>query len=491
MNESITHNRNRLVVKVLWFCLLLGITAVIAIGQSPQVIYTVAIAGFILITIPAVLVWKKRFIRQTVYVITVCLNLLTFIIIESDHTIGSFMMIFFALAVVTLYNNRFPILLSGFLGIGMSIYFFIQYSDTIFHGQFISTIAIVDLIFFLVTLTLYFQAKIGSQLQMDTELKQNEALVSKQEMEKVIIQVKAVLDEMKSFQIGLEHNMESTSRVSQELSIAFGEIAKGVEQQAVSVNEIGEAIGSMGLKIESVTSSADLMSKLSEEASGITRQGNDQITKLSNEMGRVGKSHEVTVSVIEELQQQMSEISGITEVIGGLARQTNLLSLNAAIEASRAGDAGLGFAVVAREVRKLSEESAGAVNQINQIVEALQHKVTQTSQEVEKSSSAIEASTSAVQIVTEMFSQIDDRTHQVFERADDVDRDMVVLQTSSRNVLEEATSVSGITEQHSASIEEVTASIEDQEQRVVQLTVSMKQLEQLMTRLQGLVSEQK
>ena len=136
-----------------------------------------------------------------------------------------------------------------------------------------------------------------------------------------------------------------------------------------------------------------------ETGSGYVQTSVEQIQNIQTEVNKVA-------TIVHAFNQRSSEISQIVEVINDISDQTNLLALNAAIEAARAGEHGRGFAVVADEVRKLSEQTALATNDIQALIDSSIEDTQQITMEMERSKEAVKQGVSTVNSVGEVFTTI-------------------------------------------------------------------------------------
>ncbi len=150
-------------------------------------------------------------------------------------------------------------------------------------------------------------------------------------------------------------NVRQVASATGQASTAIGQISDGSQSQMNAIKQIAVGVSQTGRAVEEVSSSAQMSSNHAKEAAAMVSQGRGQIVQM--------------VDAVNAIAASAKEITKITDVIGQIATQTNMLSLNAAIEAARAGDAGKGFAVVAEEVGKLAEHSGRAVLEINTLVE--------------------------------------------------------------------------------------------------------------------------
>ncbi len=308
-----------------------------------------------------------------------------------------------------------------------------------------------------------------------------------------------------------------TAESVEQMTRAIDGVARGAQDQNVSVTKAAEITSGLSRTIEQVAGNAQSVTRDSAGAAEAARLGARTVAETVNGMQRIKSKVHLSAQAVTEMGARSDQIGTIVELIEDIASQTNLLALNAAIEAARAGEHGKGFAVVADEVRKLAERSGAATKEIGGLIKAIQKTVTEAVRAMEDGGQEVENGVRLANESGEALATILKAAEAVYRQAEEAGKGAAQMSAASNQlvaavegvsaVVEENTAateqmaagttevtraienIAAVSEENSAAIEEVSASTEQMSAQMQEITVSASTLAEMALALQGVVDQ--
>ncbi|PKN98726.1 MAG: hypothetical protein CVU42_10950 [Chloroflexi bacterium HGW-Chloroflexi-4] len=267
----------------------------------------------------------------------------------------------------------------------------------------------------------------------------------------------------------------STSNSVDQMARAIEGVAKGAQEQSLSVSKATEITDQISAAIRQVAQNANAVSTDSASAADAAQKGSQTVEITLTGMQTIKTKVGAASLKIEEMGQRSQEIGAIIETIEDIASQTNLLALNAAIEAARAGEQGKGFAVVADEVRKLAERSTLATKEIGSLIKGIQNTVSEAVQAMEESSIEVKQGVENANLAGQALTDILAATDAVNKQAALASEATARMEAASQELVNAVDAVSQIVEQNTAATEEMAATSNEVAQSIEHISTSTQQ----------------
>ncbi len=287
----------------------------------------------------------------------------------------------------------------------------------------------------------------------------------------------------------LSSSSEESSRASEHISETIQDLAENSETQMKLMASSSKEIRRVNETTGSITDRAKMVAETAEQTSVVSAEGASRISEVTKQMKSINHNVATLGQSIATLESRMNKIGDITMVITDISSQTNLLALNAAIEAARAGEQGKGFAVVADEVRKLAEQTAGSAEQITSLISQIQADSNNTSLSMTTAANEVNAGIGIVQDAGDSFAKIEKSVSQLVTLVEEVSESLDHLKEHTNTINNSILEVNSMASEAASSTENVSAATEEQVASMQEIAASSTSLAQLATDLQEKIKQ--
>lgn len=315
------------------------------------------------------------------------------------------------------------------------------------------------------------------------------SVVSEQSQNSTIIdRVKNVITDLKASSFKITDSVARLNDLSETINNSSSEIQGGTFEQSKEAEKTLEVANVLAQKVRDINEKSQTTINKSRVVKGKNELGMKSINELSNKLVEsTSTTSNVSVS-IKQLSEMSSTIESILEAINSIASQTNMLSLNASIEAARAGDAGKGFVVLANEIRKLSEQSSNSAKQIHDIIKAISNNIISIGNSFEAVETVVENSNTALKNTSLVYEDIRISVDNMINQIESLNDDLNSINDTKNNVLASIEVFSSISQQTAACTEEVNSNVNKQLISVQEIKEAVIVLDSMVDSLDKLVN---
>ena len=303
-------------------------------------------------------------------------------------------------------------------------------------------------------------------------------------LKEMLNNISAVSEALSNQSNNLTQTSYEVKEGSNQIAVTMQALATGSETQVNITSELSSSMGAFTTEVKNANQSGEIVYDSSQKVLGLTKDGSKLMTSSINQMSIIDQIVKEAVEKVKGLDDQSQEISKLVGVIKAIAEQTNLLALNAAIEAARAGEHGKGFAVVADEVRKLAEQVSLSVTDITQIVNNIQNETKLVTSSLQGGYKEVESGKNQIVTTGHTFEEIERSLSEMANGVQFISRTLGTIATNSDGINNSISEIASVSEEAAAGIEETAASVE-------QSSGSMEEIANSATRLNDLANDLK
>lgn len=260
------------------------------------------------------------------------------------------------------------------------------------------------------------------------------------------------------------------------VSVAMSDMDAGIVSQVEDTDNGYHQMEAFAESINAITNKAEVIGNVAKSTKTIVEEGTTVVADLKVQSLSTAELTGTIITDIRELQSKSADIGSVIETINGIAKQTNMLSLNASIEAARAGAAGRGFAVVADEIRKLADQSVAAVKDIESIIKNIQNQTIKTAESAGNAGEMLKSQSKALNGTVDMFGRIGTQFDELLGEITEILTGMRSIAESKDNVLDTIKNIAAVTEETSASTTTVKDTVQAEVSAVEALSIRAEEL---------------
>ena len=448
---------------------------------------TTFIIGTIILFVPTLLVNVLKLNHPALkYIIVLCAALFVTMIAVTltFHAVAFYV---FAIAIAALYFSRKLTVFAAIITIlgtaaGQLIAFFVHTTTdhnlttlfkTVVFGIAPRTLILVALTALFAMLSRRTASMVGSLMSAE---QQNIMREKSLEVSKKLLETVTELDGISSA------SAESNRSIADESS----EVMRGSDLNSTKLTEVEESMRSISANLSKLSEMSGQIAALATDSEKITSENDALISNAYSSMSEVCKSTDESREIIRSLSEQSNQIVGIAKVITDISLQTNILAINASIEASRAGERGKGFSVVAGEIRTLSAKTKTAAAEIGEIIASITGDIEKTVVSMQKNSELTLESMDFMEKIKASAARVSSSSSGISSHISEINTIIGNTAENGESVSDNLTEVSGTIRENSEAIHHVAAAIEENSAGVEMLGGMVKEISQMATELESL-----
>jgi methyl-accepting chemotaxis protein len=308
-------------------------------------------------------------------------------------------------------------------------------------------------------------------------------------MRSLVYTIMQQADKLMGLSENLASNAQQVSMATGQINTSMNQIAQGAVSQNTQVKQTEQVLESLLSNIDKVSREAGESATSAEETAKAVVSGTDAMDKTLGGIKSIEQSVEATSQIVDELRRHSDRIDAVVELINDIASQVNVLSLNAAIEATRAGEYGKGFMVVSNEIRKLARNTADATGEVTKLVGTVQTGIRSVGKSMQEGLEKVQNSAKLTDVAKDALGSIRDMVETNKNRMGKIAAAIVEMQKFSHQVGDAMGGVTSVSERNAQAVEEIRAATEEMNLQFKEVAILARSLENMARSEQELLAK--
>lgn len=484
--------RNRVLLGILWGLLALGIATDLALGLPIKIILLLVLVGGGFAGVATLMTFTEKFYAYVKYVVPFGLTSIMAVLILSDPEpiVSTYFLVYVNMAIVALYSDYRPIILTGVLGAVMTTIFFMdeRIQERIFPND---DLVFLCLYLLFATIAMCVASLYTQRLQKGMKEQQLAAITAKERSEQLVNKLQESIEVLNAFSAKQKEQVQATTMIIDEVGKTFSDMTNALSDQTNHIVAINGSTLLMNENVRDMTQSAQQLEAITSQNEQLNEQNEKQLHHMTEEMERLSQSSALALKEMEQLRVSNEHVNDIVTTVNEIASQIHLLSLNAAIEAARAGEHGRGFAVVSGEVSKLADHTQHSVKQISSLLSQIHNSISVAYKHVEIGNQAMIRSGEALLATTKAVQETKNNSVIAAKQTEAVSDATEKLLEEFQKLSQRMSDITVTTQQNMSAIEEVNANIDQQSSQMQEISHHYQQLDDLISELHDMLTDRK
>lgn len=489
---SITEkNNNRFIFKIA--SSLMIFTILILILQHPNNIIkiVVGLGSLIVILVVGIAVYKDKLQESSKYILSITYYVICFFYLPVNPYLqyASVIVIFAGVGILTLYNDYKITFLNMILGVMVINIGNVYYRDTVFSQSSIDIIITLNIYYILMCIFLILSNKLSEKLIVKAQLAVKDTSEKNEEVKVLLGQIEDSSNVIGTISSTVKNNINYIKDTSKYMTESISIFTESIISESENILDTNKSIVEIDMNIKEVLQDSNEMINFSKDTKKAIDNGIVTVGVLFESMDEVKNVVNNTKNVMDELTKQMTNVHSIVQTIENISEQTNLLSLNAAIESARAGEHGRGFSVVANNIGNLATQSKKATKDIGDIILKLYSMINLAAENVDKGEKKVIESQGNRERVEDILQKMKNTIDNTIYKTSSVQNRISELNELSKLINNNMNEITDSTTNNSAIVQEIMAKIEEESACINEVSEDAEKLDNLTISLSAILNK--